>query len=64
MPDLERDILKLVVVERHKASSNRGLGNLLPAPFTLLSFLALPVITKLRLTDLGLGDVNEFKLIK
>jgi len=154
MPDLERDILKLVVVERHKASGNIGLGlvkgfglkrgalassvahdshnivvvgtndadilraieeveslqgglvvcanheilvslplpiagllspepvevvvaqfeelkraaaslgNLPPAPFAILSFLALPVIPELRLTDLGLVDVNEFKLIK
>jgi len=154
MPDVERDILKLVVVERHKASGNIGvglvkgfglkkgalassvahdshniiavgandleilkaieeinrlqgglvvcadleilaslplpiagllspepldavvsqhenvekaaasLGNLPPSPFALLSFLALPVIPELRLTDLGLVDVNEFKLIK
>jgi adenine deaminase len=154
MPDLERDILKLVVVERHKASGNIGLGlvkgfclkkgalassvahdshniiavgtndldirkaieeierlqgglvvcanqeilaslplpiagllspepldivvsqyekveeaaaslgNLPPAPFAILSFLALPVIPELRLTDLGLVDVVEFKLIR
>jgi len=154
MPDLERDILKLVVVERHKASGNiglglvkgfglkkgalassvahdshnivavgtndpdilkaieeinrlqgglvvcasqeilaslplsiagllspepldvvvsqdkkveeaaAGLGKLPPAPFALLSFLALPVIPELRLTDLGLVDVGEFKLLK
>jgi len=154
MPDVERDILKLVVVERHKASGNIGLGlvkgfglkkgalassvahdshniiavgtddlnilkaieeinrlqgglvvcadleilaslplpiagllspepldtvvfqhekvekaaaslgNLPPAPFSILSFLALPVIPELRLTDLGLVDVTEFKLIK
>ena len=47
-------------VEKAAAS----LGNLPPAPFTILSFLALPVIPELRLTDLGLVDVNEFKLIK
>jgi len=154
MPDLERDILKLVVVERHKASGNIGLGlvkgfglkkgavassvahdshniiavgtndldilkaieeinrlqgglvvcanleilaslplpiagllspepldvvvsqyeqvekaaaslgNLPPAPFAILSFQALPEIPELRLTDLGLVDVVEFKLIK
>ena len=148
MPDLEKDILKLVVVERHKASGNIGLGlvkgfglkegalassvahdshnivamgsndfdilraieeidklqgglvacanheiiaslplpiagllslepveavvaqlenlqkaaaklgNLPPAPFSILSFLALPVIPELRLTDLGLVDVT------
>jgi adenine deaminase len=154
MPDLEKDILKLVVVERHKASGNIGLGlvegfglkrgalassvahdshniiavgtndldilkaieeikrlqgglvvcanqeilaslplpiagllspgpldivvsqhenveevaaslgKLPPAPFAILSFLALPVIPEVRLTDLGLVDVVEFKLIK
>jgi len=41
-----------------------GLGNLPPAPFAILSFLALPVIPELRLTDLGLVDVVKFKLMK
>ena len=41
-----------------------GLGNLPPSPFTFLSFPALPVIPELRLTDLGLVDVVEFKFIK
>ncbi|MFC1966392.1 adenine deaminase [Chloroflexota bacterium] len=40
------------------------LGTALPSTFSTLSFLALPVIPELRLTDLGLVDVNEFKLIK
>jgi len=48
------------IVEKTAAS----LGHLPPAPFALLSFLALPVIPELRLTDLGLVDVAEFKLIK
>jgi adenine deaminase len=42
----------------------RELGCVLPAPFATLSFLALPVIPELRLTDLGLVDVNAFKLVK
>ena len=42
----------------------RELGSTLPAPFAALSFLALPVIPELRLTDLGLVDVNEFKLVE
>jgi len=42
----------------------RDLGTTLPSPFATLSFLALPVIPELRLTDLGLVDVNEFKLIE
>ncbi len=39
------------------------LGTTLPAPFATLSFMALPVIPELRLTDLGLVDVNAFKLV-
>jgi adenine deaminase len=39
------------------------LGNVPPAVFALLSFTALPVIPELRLTDMGLVDVIEFKLI-
>ncbi len=42
----------------------RDLGTTLPSPFAALSFLALPVIPELRLTDLGLVDVNEFKLLE
>ncbi len=42
----------------------RDLGATLPAPFAALSFLALPVIPELRLTDRGLVDVNEFKLLE
>ncbi len=41
----------------------KDLGTKLPSPFATLSFLALPVIPELRLTDLGLVDVKEFKLI-
>ena len=40
------------------------LGTSLKSPFSTLSFLALPVIPELRLTDLGLVDVNAFKLVK
>ncbi len=40
-----------------------GLGCVLPSPFATLSFLALPVIPELRLTDKGLVDVVAFKLL-
>ena len=56
------DVVVFQYEKVEKAAAN--LGNLPPAPFTLLSFLALPVIPELRLTDLGLVDVNEFRLIK
>ena len=48
--------------ELEKIAAN--LGTVMPSPFAVLSFLALPVIPELRLTDLGLVDVNEFKLIQ
>lgn len=41
-----------------------SLGDVPPSPFAILSFLALPVIPELRLTDLGLVDVATFKLLK
>jgi adenine deaminase len=55
-----------VVVSQHEKveKAAASLGSLPPAPFALLSFLALPVIPELRLTDLGLVDVVEFKLLK
>ncbi|MEE8204997.1 MAG: adenine deaminase [Dehalococcoidales bacterium] len=54
-----------VVVSRFERLENlaKKLGTTLPSPFATLSFLALPVIPELRLTDLGLVDVNTFKLI-
>ena len=41
----------------------RGLGCRLTDPFMTLSFLCLPVIPELKLTDLGLVDVGEFRLV-
>jgi adenine deaminase len=39
------------------------LGATAKNPFTILSFLALPVIPELKLTDKGLVDVNAFQII-
>jgi adenine deaminase len=44
-----------------KAASN--LGCVLEEPFMALSFLALPVIPELKLTDMGLVDVNRFEIV-
>lgn len=41
----------------------RSLGGDLPDPFMALSFLALPVIPELKLTDLGLVDVGRFEIV-
>jgi adenine deaminase len=38
----------------------RRLGCAVPAPFMAMSFLALPVIPHLKLTDRGLVDVDAF----
>jgi adenine deaminase len=44
-------------------AASRALGGTLPDPFMALSFLALPVIPELKLTDLGLVDVNRFQVV-
>ncbi|MEL7562016.1 adenine deaminase [Dehalogenimonas sp. 4OHTPN] len=41
----------------------RDIGARLTAPFAALSFLALPVIPELKITDKGMVDVAAFKLI-
>jgi len=62
---LSPELLETVVSQHENVEkAAASLGNLPPSPFAILSFLALPVIPELRLTDLGLVDVNEFKLIK
>ena len=61
---LSDDPLKTVVARLGKLEQvARELGTRLPSPFATLSFLALPVIPELKLTDLGLVDVTEFRLI-
>ncbi|MGD2271577.1 MAG: adenine deaminase [Desulfobacterales bacterium] len=41
----------------------RELGSTLNDPFMTLSFLALPVIPELKITDLGLVNVDQFKFV-
>ena len=61
---LSDEPLEVVVDKMERLEQTaRDLGTTLPSPLATLSFLALPVIPELRLTDLGLVDVNEFKLI-
>ena len=45
----------------HRAA--KTLGCKLPDPFMTLSFLSLPVIPELKITDKGLVDVNQFKIV-
>jgi len=41
----------------------QALGCTLPDPLMTMSFLALPVIPSLKLTDRGLVDVNRFAIV-
>ncbi|MDY7040847.1 MAG: adenine deaminase [Chloroflexota bacterium] len=41
----------------------QDMGSSCPDPFMTLSFLALPVIPELKLTDQGLVDVNQFQFV-
>lgn len=49
-------------LERLRAAE-REMGCLLAEPFMQLAFLALPVIPHLKITDMGLVDVDRFELI-
>lgn len=54
-----------VVAEKMKEilTAAGELGTALPQPFLTLSFLALPVIPSLKITDRGLFDVDSFSFI-
>jgi adenine deaminase len=41
----------------------RSLGGTFPAPFMSLSFISLPTVPELGLTDIGLVDVREHRVI-
>ena len=45
----------------HKAAKQLGCD--LDSPYMILAFLALPVIPKLKLTDKGLVDVEQFRIV-
>ena len=54
---------ELTVELEDLARAAAELGCALDEPFMALSFLALPVIPELKLTDRGLVDVREFKVV-
>ncbi|MCF8144372.1 MAG: adenine deaminase [Deltaproteobacteria bacterium] len=56
---LQRMVPQLKMIKRAAVE----LGCPLEDPFMVLSFLALPVIPELKLTDKGLVDVNRFELV-
>ncbi len=54
---------EVVKHERELRAAAEGLGCPLTSPFMALSFLALPVIPALKLTDRGLVDVGRFEIV-
>ena len=61
MSDLPLEEVKERVAAMTRAA--RQLGGTLPDPLMTMSFLALAVIPELKITDLGLVDVNEFRRV-
>ena len=47
-----------LLLKTRKAGVSRGID-----PFVTLSFLALPVIPKIRITDMGLFDAEKYEFI-
>ncbi|MFW6104192.1 MAG: adenine deaminase C-terminal domain-containing protein, partial [Bacteroidota bacterium] len=48
---------------QHLTQITASLGCKLDAPFMTLSFMALPVIPELKMTDQGLFDVQKFQYV-
>ena len=56
-------VTSLAALAHQEVQAAQGLGCTLPNPFIALSFVALPVIPRLKLTDFGLVDVEQFAII-
>ncbi len=59
----DKSLERLVEEIKCAKESCKGLGSLPDDPVMALSFLALPVIPDLKLTDMGLIDVDSFKVV-
>lgn len=59
----DRSADEVVECQQRLLEKARVWGSRLPNPFITLSFLALPVIPALKLTDQGLVDVSRFRFI-
>ena len=61
---LSQEPLETVVAQIEELEqAATGLGCTTPSPYSVLSFLALPVIPELKLTDMGLVDVMNARLL-
>jgi adenine deaminase len=61
MSDRSVQEVQAALQQLHQAGEE--LGAKPESPFITLSFLALPVIPELKLTDKGLVDVMQFKIV-
>ena len=59
----DRPLAEVLKASGETTAALRALGVTIPAPFQLLSFLALSVIPSLKITDRGLVDVDGFQLV-
>lgn len=59
----DRPAAEVAALATALVAAARELGCTMPDPLISLSFLALPVIPELKLTDRGLVDVGEFKIV-
>jgi adenine deaminase len=58
-----RPVAEVAAAAEKVVTAAKALGCTLPDPFITMSFLALPVIPSLKLTDRGLVDVELFQLV-
>jgi len=59
----DRSAVKVSELHEKLQEASREIGCLLEEPFMTMSFLALPVIPELKITDRGLVDVQSFSLV-
>ncbi len=59
MEDVNKDLEEMLNIAYNKLGVNKDLD-----PFMTLSFLALPVIPEIKVTDMGLFDVTKFNFTK
>ena len=59
----DTDVHELASNEKKLTEAAKALGCAMNNPFMTMSFLALPVIPHIKLTDKGLVDVDQFKFV-
>ncbi len=60
----DRPAMEVIAAQRALLRATHELGCVVDDPFMPLSFMCLPVIPKLKVTDLGLVDVEKFAVVE